>query len=217
MCINYDGNTFTAYIPPCASCDCAMRRDNSTNRRTDLVHSIYTQLWSSWKPEESLSSKYFSIIVCVPKQQLCLRKQWQHLLCLVCSLWGASHLWKLLHSVASPIFLVIFSATVYQEETILFSLTLFWCFIGICLKRYSSFVHKFNSSLCMESVHTLTLVKGSCVLSLCLLPPVCCVSVAGEDSKSLWEHEQGCSVNVILWLGSTDTWENETAVTVQWV
>ncbi len=33
------------------------------------------------------------------------------------------HIWKLLYSVASPIFLVIFSATVYQELTILFSLT----------------------------------------------------------------------------------------------
>ncbi len=48
------------------------------------------------------------------------------LLCYVCSLWGAIHLYqifKLLYSVASPIFLVIFSATVYQEVTILFSLT----------------------------------------------------------------------------------------------
>ncbi len=92
-----------------------------------------------------------------PNSSIRLRKQWPHLLCLVCSLWGASHIWKLLHSVASPIFLVIFSATVYQEETILFSLTLFWCFIGICSKRYSSFVHKFNSNLWMESVsHTHT-------------------------------------------------------------
>ncbi len=36
---------------------------------------------------------------------------------------GLYHIWKLLYSVASPIFLVIFSATVYQEVTILFSLT----------------------------------------------------------------------------------------------
>ncbi len=28
---------------------CAMRRDNLTNQRTDLVHSIYMLLWSFWK------------------------------------------------------------------------------------------------------------------------------------------------------------------------
>ncbi len=28
---------------------CAMRRDNLTNQRTDLVHSIYKLLWSFWK------------------------------------------------------------------------------------------------------------------------------------------------------------------------
>ncbi len=46
--------------------------------------------------EESLSSKYFCIITilhdCVPKQQHPPPKVITHVLCLVCSLWGASHL-----------------------------------------------------------------------------------------------------------------------------
>ncbi len=67
-------------------------------------------------PEESLSSKYFCIITilhdCVPKQQHPPPKVMTHLLCLVCSLWGACHLchiWDLfvhsrecLNSSASP-------------------------------------------------------------------------------------------------------------------
>ncbi len=83
----------------------------------------------SEKPEDSLSSKYFCIIVlhdCVLKQQHSPPNAVTALLCYVCSLWGASnlyHIWKLLYSVASPVFLVIFSVTVYQEVTILFSLT----------------------------------------------------------------------------------------------
>ncbi len=28
---------------------CSMRRDNLTNQRTDLIHSIYKLLWSFWK------------------------------------------------------------------------------------------------------------------------------------------------------------------------
>ncbi len=43
-----------------------MRRDNLTNQRIDLVHSIYKLLWSFWK------TKYFCIIVlhdCVLNQQ----------------------------------------------------------------------------------------------------------------------------------------------------
>ncbi len=122
MCINYDGNTFTEYIPPCASkksCDFA-RWDGITWLTSGLI--LFTAsiccYGHSEKPEQSLSSKYFCINVlhdCVPRD---------HILCLVCSLWGASnlcHIWKLLYSVASLIFLVIFSATVYQEVTILFS------------------------------------------------------------------------------------------------
>ncbi len=52
---------------------CAMRRDNLSNQRTDLVHSIYKLFGSFWKAWESLSSKYVCIIVikhdCVHKQQ----------------------------------------------------------------------------------------------------------------------------------------------------
>ncbi len=83
----------------------------------------------SQKPEESLSSKYFCIIVLhngVLKQQASTSECSDSIYCYVWSLWGANnlyHIWKLLYSVASPIFLVIFSATVYQEMTILFSLT----------------------------------------------------------------------------------------------
>ncbi len=54
--INYDGNIFTAYIPPCASGDFVLW-DGIT--RPDLVHSIYTQLWSSWKAWGKSVSKVF--------------------------------------------------------------------------------------------------------------------------------------------------------------
>ncbi len=105
----------------------------------------------SEKPEDSLSSKYFCIIVlldCVPN---CPRTQWQHLLCLVFSLWGSSnlyHIWKLLYSVASLIFFVIFSAPVYQEVTILFSLT-----------RWMETVALFANVLCDIPVLRVHLIK----------------------------------------------------------
>ncbi len=108
---------------------CAMRRDNLTNQRTDLVHSIYMLLWSFWKTWAKSVVKVFLynylLHDCVLKHQHPPLKVITAL-CLVCSLWGASnlcHIWKLLYSVASPVFLVIFSATVYQEVMILFSLT----------------------------------------------------------------------------------------------
>ncbi len=104
---------------------CAVRRDNLTNQWTDLIHSIYMLLWSSWKAWEKSVIKVFLYNCQIPKQQ--------HpppnavtALCYVCSLWGTNNLyyiWKLLYSVAPPIFLVIFSVTVYQEVTVLFSLT----------------------------------------------------------------------------------------------
>ncbi len=113
------------------SCDFALWvRDNLTKQRTDLVHSIYKLLWSFWNAWGKSDIKVFlyNYLTRLRSQAagIHLRKQWLHLLCFVCSLWGASnlyHIWKLLYSVASPIFLVIFSATVYQEVTILFSLT----------------------------------------------------------------------------------------------
>ncbi len=85
---------------------------------------------NSKKPEQSLSSKYFCIIIlhdCVPKQQASSSESNDRIYC-VSFARGASNLcyilkWLGLYSVASPIFIVIFSATVYQEVTILFSLT----------------------------------------------------------------------------------------------
>ncbi len=108
---------------------CAMRWNNLTNQWTDLVHSIYKLLWSFWKAWGKSVIKVFLYNcltwLCSQTAGFHLRTHWQHLLCLICLLWGANNLyniWKLLYSVASPIFLVIFSATVYQEVTILFSL-----------------------------------------------------------------------------------------------
>ncbi len=110
---------------------CALRWDNLTNQRTDLIHSICMLLWSFWKAWGKSVIKVFLYNcltrLCSQTAGILLRMQWPHLLCYICSLWWANnldHIWKLLYSVASPIFLVIFSATVYQEVTILFSLTL---------------------------------------------------------------------------------------------
>ncbi len=57
------------------------------------------------------------------------------------------------YSVASPILLVIFSATVYQEVTILFSLTRWMEMVALfaCFMQYSSFAHKLNSNFWMET------------------------------------------------------------------
>ncbi len=105
----------------------AMRRDNLTSNGPISFTASICCYGHSEKPEESLSSKYFCIIVlhdCVLKQQhpppnavtafIVLRLSEAQVI---------YHILKLLYSVASPIFLVIFSATVYQEVTILFSLT----------------------------------------------------------------------------------------------
>ncbi len=69
---------------------CAMRQDNLTNQRTDLVHSIYMLFWSFWNAWAKSVVKVFlyNCLTAFPN----LRKQWLHLLCFVCSLWGASHL-----------------------------------------------------------------------------------------------------------------------------
>ncbi len=128
---------------------CAMRWDNTAS---------ICCYGHSEKSEESLSSKYFCIIVlhdCDLKQQVSTSERSDSIYCYVCSFWGASNLyytWNVLYSVASPIFLVIFSATVYQEVTILFSSR--WmkrCFIRLCFMWYSSFAHKLNSNLWMET------------------------------------------------------------------
>ncbi len=73
-------------------------------------------------PEESLSSKYFCIIVlhdCVPKQLAPTSERSDSIYCVTSALSEAQiilyHIRKLLYSLASLIFLVIFSATVYQE------------------------------------------------------------------------------------------------------
>ncbi len=52
---------------------------------------------------------------------------------------------------ASTIFLVIFSATVYQEVVILFYLLDGNCALFACFMRYSSFAHKFNLNLWMKT------------------------------------------------------------------
>ncbi len=106
----------------------AMRRDNLTKQRTDLVHSIY-KLWSFWKAWGKSVIKVFlyNYVTRLCSQTAASTSECSDsIYCYVCSLWGANNLyliWKLLYSVASPIFLVIFSTTVYQEVTILFSLT----------------------------------------------------------------------------------------------
>ncbi len=47
---------------------CAMRRDNLTNQRTDLVHSIYMLLWSFWKAWRKSVVKVF-LYNCLTRQQ----------------------------------------------------------------------------------------------------------------------------------------------------
>ncbi len=85
-----------------------------------------------------------------PNSSICLRKQWPHSLCFICSLWGASNLLyiKLLYSVAST-----FLSGLYQEVTILFSLTRWMetVLVHKCFMWYSNFVHKLNSQLWMET------------------------------------------------------------------
>ncbi len=69
---------------------------------TDLVHSIYKLFWSFWKPEQSLSSEYFCIIV--------LHEQMQSNDSIYCVSSARSetqeiyYIWKVLYSVASPSF-----------------------------------------------------------------------------------------------------------------
>ncbi len=107
---------------------CAMRRDNLTNQQTDLVHSIYKMSWSFWNTWGRSVIKVFLYNcltrLCSQTAAILLRAQWQHLLCYACSLYTHNiyHI-KYYIQVASSIFLVIFSARVYQEVTILFSLT----------------------------------------------------------------------------------------------
>ncbi len=108
---------------------CAMGWRNLTNQQTDLIPQHLKRCYSHFKmPEQSLSSKYFCIIVlhdCFPKQQHPPLKAMTaftvfHMLALSAQVMIYANYyiqWLLL------LFLVIFSATVYQEVTILFSLT----------------------------------------------------------------------------------------------
>ncbi len=128
---------------------CAMRRDNLTNQLWLISFTASICCYGhSEKPEQSLSSKYFCIIVlhdCVLKQLASTSESNNRIYCVSSArseVQVICHIWKLLYSVASPVFLVIFSATVYQEVTILFSLTR-W--------METSFEHKFNSNLWMET------------------------------------------------------------------
>ncbi len=111
------------------SCDCAMRWDNLTSSGPISFTESICCYGHSEKPEQSLSSKYFCIIVlhdCVLKQLASTSKSNNRIYCVSSArseVQVICHIWKLLYSVASPVFLVIFSATVYQEVTILFSLT----------------------------------------------------------------------------------------------
>ncbi len=89
-----------------------------TDNLTDLVHSIYVCLWSFWKAWAKSVTKVFLYNgltrLCSQTEGIQLRMQGLHLLCYVCSLCGTNnlyHIWKLLYSVASFIFLVLFSAT----------------------------------------------------------------------------------------------------------
>ncbi len=103
---------------------CAMRRDNLTNQRlTDLVHSIYMLLWSFWA-KSVVKVFLYNCLTRLRSQTSASTSESNNRMCLVCSRWShLCHIWKLLYSVASLVFLVIFSATVYQEVMILFSLT----------------------------------------------------------------------------------------------
>ncbi len=119
MCIN-DGKTFTELIPPCSSntsCDFALWDGITwlTSRPISFTASRccygHTEM-----PEESLLSKYFCIITvihdCIPKEQhpppkaMTVTSARSEVIYVI---------WKLLNSVASPIFFVIFCATGYQE------------------------------------------------------------------------------------------------------
>ncbi len=128
---------------------CTMGWDNLTNQRTDLV-AQHLKLWLvfSEMPEQSLSSKYFSIIVynltCVPKQQASTsEKNDRYELCFICLLWGTSN-----SSYRKMIILSGFSyfswwyiVAVYQELFFLWLVGWKQCFIRKCLMLYSSFVH----------------------------------------------------------------------------
>ncbi len=105
---------------------CAMRRDNLTNQRTDLVHSIHMLLWSFWKAWVKSVVKVFlynCYTTAFPNSRHTPPK-WPHLLCLVCSLWGASKLSYMKMIIFSGFLNIVrFSAMVHQDVTILFSLT----------------------------------------------------------------------------------------------
>ncbi len=88
---------------------CAKRRDNLTNHQTDLVHSIYKLFWSFWKSVIKVFLYNCLTWLCPQTAGIQLRTQWPHLLCYICSLYPSNlyHVWKILYSVACPIFLVI--------------------------------------------------------------------------------------------------------------
>ncbi len=119
---------------PCASkkaCDfCAKRRDNMTNQRMDLVHSIYMLLWSFWN---AWGKSVIKVFLCN-----CLKRPCSHtaastsesndsIYCYVSSSRSEAQViflyMKIIIFSGFSYILVMFSATVYQEVTILFSLT----------------------------------------------------------------------------------------------
>ncbi len=81
-------------------CLCAMGWQTLTNQWTDLVPQHLKCYGHSEMPEQSLWSKYLCIIasqICLKQLRfqtagIHLRKQWPHLFCLVCLLWGANNL-----------------------------------------------------------------------------------------------------------------------------
>ncbi len=107
-------------------------------------------------PEESLSSTYFCIIVlhdCVPKQPASTSERSDSIYCVTSAhseVQVICHIWKILYSVASTIFLVIFSTKKWRFCS-LWLVAWKRCFIRICFMRYSSFAHKLNLNLWMET------------------------------------------------------------------
>ncbi len=123
----------------------------------------------SEKSEESLSSKYFCIIVlhdCVPKQPASTSERSDSINCVTSARSEVQVIYIVYENYYNQwlIFLVIFSATVYQEVTILFALTR-WTetvLYSHMFMRYSSFAHKLNLNLWMETAYEMWTDIMSC-------------------------------------------------------
>ncbi len=116
MCINYDGTHLpNKFLHAHQKSHVTLRFETGY-----LVHSIYKLCCygRSAKPEASLSSKYFYIIVlhdCVPKQLASTSELSDSIYCVTSA---EAHIFSGFFYI-----LVIFRAAVYQKVTILFSLT----------------------------------------------------------------------------------------------